>query len=130
MGMSDTVTKLPSDSYFRLGYSPEVKKWEATTADNFDCRAALPKPQSPSGGYFSARVPGGVVGVCSFNNQGEMTGIRLYPFTLIFKPRSRVGIPLMADLEMGKKIIDFLGELSSPFGTKIRYQEGIGLVSP
>jgi poly-gamma-glutamate synthesis protein (capsule biosynthesis protein) len=128
MGMSDTVTKLPSDSYFRPGYSPEVKKWEATPADNFDCRAALAKPISPSGGYWTARVPGGVVGVCGFKSSGEFSGLKLYPFTWNYKPRSRVGLPLMADSETAKKIIQFLAELSSPFGTKIEYQDGIGLI--
>ena len=35
---------------------------------------------------------------------------------------------MMADAEMGKKIISYLGELSAPFGTKIEYQDGVGIV--
>ena len=128
IGMSTTVTRLPSDSYLRAGYSPEVGKWEATTADNFDCRAALPPPISPPGGYFSAPVNGSVVGVCSFKNEGQLTTLKLYPFTRVLKPRSRVGLPVMANAETGKKIIDYLAELSAPFGTKIEYRNGIGLL--
>lgn len=35
---------------------------------------------------------------------------------------------MMADPEMGKKIIAYLGELSTPFGTAIEYRDGVGLV--
>jgi len=126
--MSSTVTRLPSDSYWRPGYSPDVRRWEATTADNFDSRAALPKPLSPPGGYFSAPVNGSVVGVCLFKREGQLAGIKLYPFTRVSEPRSQVGLPRMADLETGKKIIDYLSQLSAPFGTKIEYRDGLGLV--
>lgn len=126
--MSATVTRLPSDSYFRPGYNPEIRKWEATTADNFDSRAALPKPLSPPGGYRTAPVSGGVVGVCSFGEGGKLGSIELYPFTFIHEPRSKTGIPMLADPETGRKIIDYLGKLSAPFGTKIKYQENIGFV--
>lgn len=126
--MSGTVTKLPSDSYFRPGYNPEIRKWEATPADNFDSRAALPKPLSPPGGYRTAPVSGGVVGVCSFGQRGKLVSIKLYPFTFTHEPRSKTGIPLLADPETGRKIIDYLGKLSAPLGTKIEYKESVGFV--
>lgn len=124
-----TVTRLPFDSFWRLGHGPDLRKWETTATDNFDFRAALPPPLNPPGGYFSAPVNGSVVGVCSFKSGGELVGIRLYPFTLISKPSSRVGIPIMADPGMGKQIIDYLKKLSAPFGTRIDYKDGIGVVT-
>jgi poly-gamma-glutamate synthesis protein (capsule biosynthesis protein) len=126
--MSGTVTKLPSDSYFRPGYHAEVRQWEATPADNFDRRAALPKPLSPPGGYRTAPVSGGVVGVCSFGEGRGLVGIKLYPFTFAHEIRSKAGIPRLAEPETGRKIIDYLGKLSAPFGTRIEYKEGIGFV--
>lgn len=128
ISMSSTVTRLPSDSYFRPGYDPRVRSWGATPADNFDTRAALPKPVSPKGGYFTAPVNGSVVGVCSFGTGGKLTGIRLHPFVRLHEPRSRVGIPVAADAETGKKIIDYLGRISAPFGTVIEYRDGTGIV--
>jgi hypothetical protein len=35
---------------------------------------------------------------------------------------------MMAEPEMGKQIIAYLGELSTPFGTTIEYRDGVGLV--
>ena len=35
---------------------------------------------------------------------------------------------MLADAGKAKKIIDYLGELSSPFGTKIEFKDGIGLI--
>ena len=128
IGMSDTVTRLPSDSYFRSGYNPEIRKWEATTADNFEARAAMPRPLNPPGGYFTAPINGSVIGVCFFKG-GKLEKINLHPFIRILKPCSRVGLPILADRETGKKIIDYLGELSVPFGLKIKYQDGIGVVT-
>jgi poly-gamma-glutamate capsule biosynthesis protein CapA/YwtB (metallophosphatase superfamily) len=128
ISMSATVTRLPSDSYWRAGYTPNVRQWEATPADNFDSRAALPKPLSPPGGYFTAPVNGSVVAVCSFA-EGRLAGVKLHPFTRAHGPRSRAGIPMMADPATGKRIIAYLGELSAPFGTAIDYRDGVGLVN-
>ena len=131
MGMSNTVTRLPSDFYWRAGYSPEARKWEATTADAFDARMPLLYPEkqlSPPGGYFSAPVPGAIIGVCSFGEGGELVELKIYPVTLLHEPRPQSGRPMLADEDMAKKIIDYLGELSAPYGTKIEYKDGIGRV--
>ena len=37
-------------------------------------------------------------------------------------------VPMLADEDMAKKIIDYLGELSAPYGTEIEYKDGIGRV--
>lgn len=128
MTMSNTVTRLPADSYFRPGYSAEIRGWEATPADNLDAKSALPKPLNPPGGYRTAPFNAGVVGLCCLGNAGDLISLQLYPFTIRSQPRPRCGIPFMANPELGAKIIGYLGELSAPFGTKIEYQEGVGVV--
>jgi len=134
ISMSNTVTRLPADFYFRPGYSEEVRNWRATTADGFDAREALPKPINPPGGYRSAPVMGSVVGLCSFGSEGSLTGLKLYPLTLggamsgVHEPRSQSGLPRMADPETAIKLIEYMAELSSAFGTKIDFKNGIGLV--
>jgi poly-gamma-glutamate capsule biosynthesis protein CapA/YwtB (metallophosphatase superfamily) len=145
--MSDTVTKLPSDVYLRAGYDPDVRKWDATPTDFYRGRAALPEALFPPGGYgtkpFSASTPstvastkvqgsspysGSVVGICSFDQNCQLIGIDLYPFTRISKPRSRVGIPLLAEAGKAKEIIEYLNDISAPFGTKIEFRDGHGTV--
>ena len=69
-----------------------------------------------------------MVGVCSFGEGGRLVGIKLYPFTFAHELRSKTGIPMLADPETGRKIIDYLGKLSAPLGTKIEYKESIGFV--
>lgn len=146
--MADTVTRLPSDVYSRTGFTPEVRRWEATPTDFFEGRAALPEPINPPGGYGSkpfgdaltsfpsnaserhgaSPFGGSVVGVCSFNNGAELIGIELYPLVRIGQPRSKVGIPIMADSSKGGKIIDYLQKISAPFGTRITFRDGRGIV--
>ncbi|MBI4331999.1 MAG: CapA family protein [Chloroflexi bacterium] len=127
VGMSGTVTRMPADYYWRPGYDPAIRSWEATPADVYDARAALPKPLN--GGPFSARVVGSVVGVCSFGEDGGLEGLKLYPITMSKRPRSKSGTPMLADAEMSGKIIDYLQELSAPFGTKIEFKDNAGVVN-
>jgi len=138
MAMSNTVTRLPADFFLRPGYRDEVRSCKATAADGFDAREALPKPWNPPGGYGSAKVVGSIVGVCSFGEAGELSGLKAYPFTLggaigressgHHGPRSQSGIPRLADTGMAKKIIEYLAELSAPFGTKIESKDGLGQI--
>jgi poly-gamma-glutamate capsule biosynthesis protein CapA/YwtB (metallophosphatase superfamily) len=134
IGMSNTVAKLPADFFLRPGYSDEIRSWKATPADGFDAREALPKPWNPPGGICCGKVLGSIVGVCSFGEGGKLTSLKVYPFDMAgamsgaHEPRSQCGIPRLADKDMARKLIEYLAELSSPFGTKIEFKDGIGLV--
>ena len=60
---------------------------------------------------------------------GELSAVELHPITLGFgKPRPDRGRPRLAGPEIGQKIIADLQRLSEPFGTRIIYRDGIGLV--
>lgn len=128
MHMADTVTRLPADFYLIPGFRGEVRNGRATPADGFEARKALPSPLNPPGGYHSAKVIGSVVGVCSFENDGKLTEVTLHPLVMTDKPASQSGRPMLADDEMSKKIIDYLAELSAPFGTIVEFQDGAGRV--
>ncbi|MBI4329707.1 MAG: CapA family protein [Chloroflexi bacterium] len=130
LGMSRTVTRLPADFYFRPGYGPEMLRWEATTADAMDARDALPSPLNPRGHASTSKGEGpiGVVALCSLGDDGGLTELKLYPVALTRKPRSRHGVPMLAEGATAERIIAYLGELSAPFGTKIEYKDGAGLV--
>jgi poly-gamma-glutamate synthesis protein (capsule biosynthesis protein) len=135
--MSNTVTKLPADFYLRPGYSAEIRNPKATPVEGFDARTALPKPLNPSlGGPGAQRLlvggpqtgPGCVVALCNFGADRKLTGLKFYPFTLLREPRGQSGIPLLADASTGRKIIEYLAAVSSPFGTKIEFKDGVGLL--
>ena len=125
-GMSNTVERLPSDFFMRPGYDEEVRSWKATLADGLDARISL--PTVPGGAAGASEVTGGAVAVCSFGSEGSLVELKLYPFALVSKPRSKSGIPMMAEGEAARKIIGRIDELSAPFGTKIEFKDGIGIV--
>jgi len=63
---------------------------------------------------------------------GELSEIRFYPITLGFgKPRAQRGRPLLADPAAGRRIVEQLRDLSSPFGTEVRYlpDQNVGIVT-
>ena len=125
--MTDTVTRLPSDFYLSPGLGGEVRNNKATPADAFEARRALPAPLNPPGGYHSARVQGAVVAVCSLGD-GGCSRLELYPVMMTRRPVSQSGRPVLADAKVGREIVEYLAELSAPFGTKIEYREGVGVV--
>jgi len=45
-------------------------------------------------------------------------------------PRSQRGTPRLADEATGRKIIERLARFSEPFGTRIVYENGIGVWRP
>jgi poly-gamma-glutamate synthesis protein (capsule biosynthesis protein) len=128
MAMSNTVTRLPADFYWRAGYDPRVRDWDATTADAFDARLKMPAPLNPPGGYRSAPVLSSVIGVCSFIEGVGLSEVNLYPVTMLHETRSRGGMPVLADPELAEKTIAYLNELSAPFNTRIEFREGIGQI--
>jgi poly-gamma-glutamate capsule biosynthesis protein CapA/YwtB (metallophosphatase superfamily) len=119
-----TIKKLPADFYHQPGFSPEVRDWQATPADALKAREALPKPFNPP--RSTGPVAGSVIALCTFGESAELTGLKLYPIS-VARDRHSKGLPMVADTEGAKRIIEFLAELSSPFGTKIVFQDGTGL---
>jgi len=131
--MSNTVTRQPADFYWREGYSPEARRWEATPADGFDARAPLLHGESqlnPAGGYFSEPVSGAVIGLCSFNTQKDLIECKLYPVdvNMAREPRAQAGLPMLAEAALGRKLIEYMAEISAPYGTTIEYKDGAGLI--
>ena len=78
---------------------------------------------------------------------GQIADLKLYPITLglwelnkeakdnlwaTWKPmkevRTKLGRPKLADRELGKKIIDRVAKISSPYGTEIEFKDGVDLV--
>lgn len=59
-------------------------------------------------------------------DDGRITGVELYPITLgMQEPRSQKGVPKPAK---DSGVLEYLSELSEPFGTKIRIENNIGYI--
>lgn len=70
----------------------------------------------------------GGIAVSTFKNH-EVLDIKLYPIDLGFqKPRWQFGRPKLADEMLAEKIIARWVKLSEPFGTRIVFEEGLGIV--
>ena len=115
---NETSDNLPSDLYelYALGD-------EALPADAMNARyknGTIGFPASPV--WYES-----VVAVPHFKGH-ELSELRLYPIELGQKaPRSQRGTPRLANEELARKIIQRLANLSAPFGTRITFENDVGV---
>jgi len=127
--MNNTITRLPAEVYAASQYGLDMPAWEATPADLYDAREKRPRPPIKLDGFVSERIPGAaVIAVCSFGDDWRLLQVTLHPVTVILTPRSKSGFPMLADDKAARLIIGLLAELSAPFGTKIEFKDGVGLI--
>lgn len=90
------------------------------------------------GEYMANRSQNGTKGYCVLENiwrsvmagftaeNGKITQIQLYPITLCMgAPRSKMGIPHIAE---DNAVLQYLAELSAPFGTKLNIQNNTATI--
>jgi len=106
---NETVELQPADNYLRYGLDNDH-----LPSEFYDHR------EEASGGGFPA-IP-------DFRD-GELTEVRIHPVTLGHGlPRPQRGRPLMAKGDLAEKIIGDLQRLSEPMGTRISFENGIGII--
>ena len=117
---NDTLDRLPAENYRQFNLGPE-----AGVADFNDRRYGA----DDSRGFPSDRlIWESVVAIPKFRGS-QLVELALHPISLGFgKPRSERGRPMLADPELGKKILDDLIKLSVPFGTTIVERSGVAYV--
>jgi poly-gamma-glutamate synthesis protein (capsule biosynthesis protein) len=107
---NDTLRRMPATPYERFGLHPY-----ATPSEFFDKRSA----NDTKGHAATPESLQSAVAVCEFE-RGDLREIKLYPVDLGYgRPRSQRGRPLLADAELGAKILDRAARLSEQYGTKI-----------
>jgi poly-gamma-glutamate capsule biosynthesis protein CapA/YwtB (metallophosphatase superfamily) len=112
----ETVDALPADSYEMWKLDPLT----TTPADLYDT--------SLLGFHHDQRYWESTLPVCTFTG-GELTSVTLHPVTLGWgQPRWRRGTPAMANAEDAARILGYVAELSSAFGTGIVTRGGVGSV--
>ena len=89
------------------------------------------------GEYMANRSKNGTKGYCVLENiwrsvmagftaeDGKITQIQLYPITLSMgAPRSKMGNPKLSD----ESVLQYLAELSAPFGTKLTIKDNVATI--
>jgi len=116
---NETVLRLPDENYrpYRLDQNAGV-------ADFNDARYARGTRGFPA----QREIWESVVAVARWRGD-QLAALELHPITLGFgQPEPVRGRPMLADRELGRKIIGDLMERSRPFGTTIEWRDGIGVV--
>jgi poly-gamma-glutamate synthesis protein (capsule biosynthesis protein) len=114
---NETVNPLPYEEYEMYGLDDNT----LTPRDFYDNR--LRNPDYFAGTFVNWQ---NVIAVPEWRD-GELSEITFHPITLGFEAhRSQRGRPMMADPELGKKIIERLTEMSERYGTEIVYENGVG----
>ena len=120
---NETIDPMPSDQRARYGLP-----LEKLASEIYDTRFQVDENGNPTTGFpIGSEWYESVVAVAEFEGD-EVVEIRLYPIELGWKaPRSQRGTPRLAPEILGRKIIKNLADLSAPFGTRIDYEDGIGI---
>ncbi|MDQ7092639.1 CapA family protein [Desulfosporosinus sp. PR] len=116
----ELIEKAPTEFYEKFGNLSS----DQCTADGYDYRIA-------SGGILGETNPKFFESIiASFDViDGNVQNIVIYPVSLGFnRHRSRKGSPGCASAEDGERILAEMRELSVEFGTRIRIENGVGIV--
>ncbi len=119
MFQNETLLRLPDENYQRYGMGPDQHLGDYNARRSRNGTAGFPA---------RASVWESVIAVPVWK-EGVLQSIKIYPIDLGFGTSVTVrGRPMMADEELGKKIISDLNQLSEPYGTKIEWDNGIGVI--
>ena len=117
---NETVKSFPGDAYERFDLDPS-----ATPADWWDARTGGGKKGHPANPLYWENF----VAVCHFKNK-QFNEARLYPIDQGHgRPRAQRGRPLLADKEVGERILTRLQRLSKIYGSEVTIRDGVGIIS-
>jgi poly-gamma-glutamate synthesis protein (capsule biosynthesis protein) len=120
---NETLLRLPYDNYATYDFGDDMSAWVA------DFNNARYRGET-TGFPTNREIWESVVALPTFEGD-RLVALELHPITLGFGLPAHVrGRPMLADRELGRKIIGDLIERSAEYGTRIEWQEdrGIGVV--
>ena len=120
---NETLLRLPYDNYDPYGIADDMDKWVA------DFNAARYRNET-TGFPVNREIWESVVAMPTYED-GRLVSLELHPITLGFGlPPAVRGRPLLADRELGRKIVQDLVDRSQAYGTTIDWDadRGIGVV--
>lgn len=116
---NETLLRLPSENYepYGLGPGAHVADFNARRYNN-----------DKSGFPADREIWESVIAIPRWRGK-QLIELALHPITLGFgKPPQVRGRPMLADRELGQKILKDLIERSQPYGTRITVRDGVGYV--
>ena len=117
---NETLLRLPYDNYEPYGVADDMGKWVA------DFNASRYRNET-TGFPANREIWESVVAVPTWDG-GRLVSLELHPITLGFgRPAAVRGRPMLADRELGRKIIGDLIARSEPYGTRIDWDAGRGI---
>jgi poly-gamma-glutamate capsule biosynthesis protein CapA/YwtB (metallophosphatase superfamily) len=117
---NETLLRQPPENYEPLGMSPGSGVGEFN-----DRRSNNGETGFPADEYIWESV----IAMPRFAGK-QLAEIKLHPITLGYKkPRTQRGWPMLANEELGRKIVADIAKFSAPFGTKVDFRDGIGIVT-
>jgi poly-gamma-glutamate synthesis protein (capsule biosynthesis protein) len=110
---------LPHESYRNFGLSDHE-----TPGDYFEARSDGGKRGFPADPVFWQSV----LPLCRYEGK-RLREVLLYPVDLGFgRPIPQRGRPMLAEGKVAREVLEWLRELSKPFGTQIEIEGGIGVI--
>jgi poly-gamma-glutamate capsule biosynthesis protein CapA/YwtB (metallophosphatase superfamily) len=117
---NETLLRQPPENYEPLGLAPG-----SGVGDFNDRRSNNDSIGFPADPYIWESV----IAVTRFTGR-QLSELKLYPITLGFgRPRPQRGWPMFAGPDLSRKIIGDVMKFSAPFGTKVEFRDGIGVVT-
>lgn len=114
--MNNSLDDLPADMYDQFGIAPG----SATAPELLQARGAKT--------FGDPNLYETVIAVSHFHD-GQLSEIRLHPVDLgVNAQGAGKGVPHMADVTTGARILDRLQRLSQPYGTQIAIEQGVGII--
>jgi poly-gamma-glutamate synthesis protein (capsule biosynthesis protein) len=118
---NETIDPMPADNYEGFNLSDTALATQVYDARFKNGTSGF--PATPD--YYES-----VIAVPTFQGN-QLAELKLYPIEMGQKaPRSQRGTPRLADEATGRKIIERIAGMSTPLGTTIVYQNGIGVWRP
>ena len=60
---------------------------------------------------------------------GQLIQLSLYPVDIGHgRPRSQRGRPVLANVQLGRKILKHMQNMSAPFGTQMEIEDDVGII--
>lgn len=129
--MVEGATKQPMEFYERFAHNMETDPELATIADVYDARpAGFHTAENPLGGYTSGPVHGFVIPVCEFDDDLELEQIELHPGTIRDEPVSYSGVPVRAEGDDAREILEYVDSISTLGNGSISIDGDTGVIQP
>jgi len=128
----NSKTRPLSEYYWVQGFRQGRGKWELTPVDSrlHTDKKKLPIASNPPGAYSTGKVLAVLVPVCRFDDQRRLVDITVHPAMHLTDSPQVNGLPGLQTGEQARRILDYLAELSEPFGTRVEIQGDVGIIRP